>query len=117
MIIEIKNQDQMIDFANKLASLCKAGDVIALNGDLGVGKSFFSRAFIRYLCGEDEEVPSPTFTLLQTYEGGGAEIYHFDMYRLESPDECLELGVEEAFQEGICLVEWADKIKPYLPWD
>ncbi|WP_135080813.1 tRNA (adenosine(37)-N6)-threonylcarbamoyltransferase complex ATPase subunit type 1 TsaE [Terasakiella sp. SH-1] len=117
MIIEIQDQSQTEALAHKLAYMAMPGDVIALHGNLGVGKSVFARAFIRALTSVDEEVPSPTFTLVQIYEAEVAELYHFDMYRLDSPDDCLELGVEEAFMDGVSLVEWPDKIGNYLPWD
>lgn len=117
MKIDVENQAQTEDLAARLAQIAKPGDVIALHGDLGVGKSAFCRAFIRSLTTPDEEVPSPTFTLVQTYESDFGEIYHFDMYRLEAPDDALELGIEEAFSEGISLIEWPSKLGPYLPWD
>jgi len=117
MQIEIKNQNETEALAQRLAHLAQPGDVIALHGDLGVGKSVFARAFIRALTSPHEEVPSPTFTLVQTYDTHEGELYHFDMYRLEHPDDGLELGIEEAFGEGISLVEWPSKLGNYLPWD
>jgi len=117
MKINIENQSQTELCAQRIAQIAQPGDVIALHGDLGVGKSVFSRAFIRTLTSTDEEVPSPTFTLVQIYETEAGEIYHFDMYRLESPDDSLELGIEEAFSEGISLIEWPSKLGNYLPWD
>lgn len=117
MKFEINTQSETEALAGHVAACVEPGDVIALYGDLGVGKSVFCRAFIRSLTTEDEEVPSPTFTLVQVYDAEGGEVYHFDMYRLEAPDDCLELGVEEAFMDGVCLVEWPTKIGNYLPWD
>ncbi len=90
--------------------------MIALTGELGVGKTVLARAFIRALCGIDTEVPSPTFTLLQTYDGaGGLQICHFDLYRLEAPDEALELGIDEAFADAVSLIEWPERLGGYLP--
>jgi len=101
--------------AARLAKATSAGDVITLVGDLGSGKSVFARAFVRAYCGTDEEVPSPTFTLVQAYDGGEVPVHHFDLYRLKVADECLELGIEEAFAEGISLIEWPDRLGPWLP--
>jgi tRNA threonylcarbamoyladenosine biosynthesis protein TsaE len=98
-----------------LASIARAGDVIGLAGDLGAGKTAFARAFIRALTKPDEEVPSPTFTLVQVYEGASGPIYHFDLYRVRSPAEAWELGVEEAFAAGISLIEWPDRLGPLAP--
>ncbi len=98
-----------------LAALTGAGDIIALWGDLGVGKTAFARAFINELTGHMEDVPSPTFTLVQQYDTPAGMIYHFDMYRLEKPDDALELGVEDAFSDGICLIEWPARLGPWLP--
>src|SRR5271157_2974950 len=94
--------------AARLAAIACVGDVVALSGELGVGKTAFARAFIRARCGADEEVPSPTFTLSQVYDGGGSAIWHFDLYRLAAAEEAWELGIEEAFSCGISLIEWPD---------
>lgn len=100
--------------AEKLASISVQGDVWALNGTLGVGKSVFARAFIQKLTGA-REVPSPTFTLLQTYSAEAFDIYHYDLYRLEKPAEIFELGVEEAFYSGVSLVEWPERMGAFSP--
>ncbi|OAN55238.1 tRNA threonylcarbamoyladenosine biosynthesis protein TsaE [Paramagnetospirillum marisnigri] len=101
----------------RLAAMARPGDVIALSGTLGTGKSTLARAFIRALTSPDEEVPSPTFTLVQQYDIGAEAglVWHFDLYRLEAPDDALELDIEEAFAEGICLIEWPDRLGPHLP--
>lgn len=102
--------------ARQVAALARPGDVIALHGDLGAGKTRFARAFIGQMTGETE-VPSPTFTLVQTYEAPDATIWHFDLYRLASPEEAIELGLEEAFSSGVSLVEWPDRLGSALPED
>ena len=101
--------------AATLARKCRAGDLFLLSGPLGAGKSVFSRAFIRALCGEDTEVPSPTFTLVQNYECAKGTIRHYDLYRLEEPEEIFELGWEEAMVDGITLVEWPQKLGEFTP--
>jgi len=105
--------------ARAVARDARPGDVIALWGDLGAGKTRFARAFIGALAGEDEgeEVPSPTFTLVQSYDTPAGTVWHFDLYRLDSPDEVLELGFEEALADGIALIEWPDRLGPLLPRD
>lgn len=100
--------------AQKFADQAKTGDVFALFGTLGMGKSVFARAFIKHLT-QAEEVPSPTFTLLQTYDAPDFEIYHYDLYRLKSAEEIFELNMEEAMACGVCLIEWPEKMGGYLP--
>ena len=101
--------------AAKLGPILRSGDIVALSGTLGAGKTAFARALINALPGPPEDVPSPTFTLVQTYQRGDAEIWHFDLYRLEEPDDAFELGIEDAFADAISLIEWPDKLGPYLP--
>lgn len=98
--------------ARKLAAAVPAGSLIALTGDLGAGKSTLARAFIRARLEDDmAEVPSPTFTLVQTYDcDDGVEIWHADLYRLTDPEEAYELGLDEARDEAICLIEWPDRM-------
>lgn len=101
--------------AARIAAQARTGDVIALKGDLGVGKTSFARAFIRARGDAAEEVPSPTFTFLQVYEAGGATVWHFDLYRLGASEEAWELGIEEAFAGGISLIEWPERLGSLLP--
>jgi tRNA threonylcarbamoyladenosine biosynthesis protein TsaE len=103
--------------AGRLAVLARPGDVFALSGDLGTGKTAFARSFIEARSGGAEEVPSPTFTLVQTYDLPGGAVWHFDLYRLAHPEEALELAIEDAFAEGIALVEWPDRLGALLPRD
>lgn len=100
--------------AEKFAVIAKPGDVFALNGTLGAGKSVFARAFIQKLTSV-KDAPSPTFTLVQMYPTTAFDIYHYDLYRLESPAELFELNVDEAFYAGVCLVEWPEKMGPLTP--
>ena len=99
----------------RLAEILRPGDVVALEGPLGSGKTALARAAIRALTDPAEDVPSPTFTLVQVYRSEAGPLYHFDLYRLEAPDQAVELGVDDAFSEGISLVEWPDRLGSYLP--
>jgi tRNA threonylcarbamoyladenosine biosynthesis protein TsaE len=100
--------------AGGISRLAQLGDIIALRGELGTGKTAFARAFIRARGDPEEEVPSPTFTLVQLYDLHPA-IWHFDLYRLRSPEEAWELGIEEAFGDGISLIEWPERLDQLLP--
>lgn len=99
----------------KLAALARPGDVIALRGDLGAGKSELARGFVRGLGLADEDVPSPTFTLVQPYETPEFTVYHFDLYRLKDAEEAFELGIDDAFADGVSLIEWPDRLGALLP--
>lgn len=99
-----------------LARLLRGGDTILLDGPIGAGKTHLARALIRARLGRMEDVPSPTFTLVQTYDSD-PDIWHADLYRLTHPDEVLELGLDDAFATAICLIEWPDRLGPHLPPD
>jgi tRNA threonylcarbamoyladenosine biosynthesis protein TsaE len=92
-----------------------AGDTLLLTGPIGAGKTHLARALIRESTGRDEDVPSPSFTLVQTYAAPGAEIWHADLYRLTHPDEVMELGLGDAFGRALCLVEWPDRLAALAP--
>lgn len=98
--------------AGRLATLLEPGSVVLLEGDLGAGKSELARAVIRKLAGADIPVPSPTFTLVQTYELPGLEVSHSDLYRLGDESEVVELGLDECWRRGALLVEWPGR----APW-
>nr|QJR98198.1 tRNA (adenosine(37)-N6)-threonylcarbamoyltransferase complex ATPase subunit type 1 TsaE [uncultured Alphaproteobacteria bacterium] len=110
------NEKDTEKLGEKLAGLAVQGDVFALFGTLGMGKSVLSRAFIQKLTNASE-VPSPTFTLVQTYEAPDFDIYHFDLYRIKNPEEIFELAMEEALYQGVSLIEWPEKMGAYLPRD
>ena len=111
--INLKNEAETLAFGAKLAPFLKVGDVVALCGDLGAGKTCLSRGIITALTDTDE-VPSPTYTLVQMYESSGFNIWHFDLYRLEGEGDVWELGIEEALEDGICLIEWPERIENLL---
>ncbi len=114
IVIELQDEAATAAFAARLAGLARAGDVIALTGELGAGKTSFARAFIHAL-GHHEDVPSPTFTLVQTYDIGATPVWHFDAYRLRDPDEAWELGIEDAFRDGVSLIEWPERLGMLIP--
>jgi tRNA threonylcarbamoyladenosine biosynthesis protein TsaE len=103
--------------AGRLAAVARRGDVLALWGDLGMGKTSFARAFVTARAGAPTEVPSPTFTLVQTYDLPGGPVWHFDLYRLGTPEDVWELGWEEALADAIVLVEWPIRLGDILPAD
>ena len=101
--------------ARALGGLLRPGDVIGLSGDLGTGKTAFARALIQGLVGSDMPVPSPTFTLVQTYDTPVGPLWHCDLYRIEDPEECWELGLSEAFESAVTLIEWPERMARFLP--
>lgn len=116
-IFESGSPEDTKKIAEEIAKDLKAGDIITLNGDLGAGKTVFSKGIAGGL-GVTEEVTSPTFIIMQAYYGGRLPLYHFDVYRLEDPDELLETGAEEyLFGDGVSIIEWAEIIDEILPED
>ena len=116
--IRLRDEAETSALAARLAAEARSGDTLLLSGPIGSGKSFFSRAFIRArLNNPNEEVPSPTFTLVQTYPAENGDIWHCDLYRLTQPEELIELGLDDAFRTEICLVEWPDRLGDLAPPD
>lgn len=107
----LRNVDEMRAWAREFADSLTAPTVVALHGDLGMGKSEIARAVIQRLRGDDTVVPSPTFTIVQSYDG----ISHFDLYRVEDVSELTEIGLEYAMENDIVLIEWPDIAKDLLP--
>lgn len=110
------NESETKDFAKKLASKLNIGDIIVLSGELGSGKTKFTEGFLSYF-GLENEISSPTFTIVNEYKNSKATIFHFDVYRLENIDEFYAIGGEEYFNSGICIIEWGEIIKDALPKD
>lgn len=108
--------DETMEFAYNLASKLKIGDTVVLNGDLGAGKTKFTEGFLKFF-GLEKEISSPTFTIVNEYNADNLNIYHFDVYRLESSDEFYAIGGEDYFSSGICIIEWGSIIADALPKD
>lgn len=115
--ILLPNEDATTKLARQIAPVLQPGDALLLEGPIGAGKTAFARAIIRALLGPAEDVPSPTFTLVQTYDAAVAEIWHCDLYRLTHPDEVMELGLDQALTDAICLIEWPDRLGQDTPTD
>lgn len=111
----LPRDDETARLGRWLAGLLVPGDTVLLSGPVGAGKTHLARALIRAATGIDQDVPSPSFTLVQTYAAQGCDIWHADLYRLSQPDEVIELGLDEAFGHAICLVEWPDRLGPLTP--
>ena len=113
--IALNTETDTAKLARRMANILVPGDTLLLSGEIGAGKSAFARALIRARLGRMEDVPSPTFTLVQTYEDPDGDIWHCDLYRLTHPDEVFELGLDEAFSTAICLIEWPDRLGADMP--
>ncbi|MBY0421410.1 MAG: tRNA (adenosine(37)-N6)-threonylcarbamoyltransferase complex ATPase subunit type 1 TsaE [Parvularculaceae bacterium] len=112
--IVLADEEETRALGARLASLLRRGDVVALSGPLGAGKTTLARGLIAAAAGEDD-APSPTFPLVLVYDADGLALWHFDLYRLERAEDAYELGVESAFLDGASLVEWPEKLGPLLP--
>lgn len=111
-----KSEEITIDFAKEIANTLKNRDILLIKGTLGAGKTVFTRGLLRFLCqSPDMDVPSPTFTLVQYYDSENFPIYHFDLYRLEDPEEIYELGWEDAVSGGVTIVEWPERLGHLTP--
>lgn len=113
-IIKTNNENETKQFAKEFASKLKKGDIIVLTGELGSGKTKFTEGVLEYFNLQDE-ISSPTFTIVNEYSTSTLPIYHFDVYRLEDEDEFSAIGGEEYFEKGICIIEWGELIKNVLP--
>lgn len=115
--LTLRSEDETSDLARAIAPCLAAGDCLLLDGQIGAGKTHFARQLIQSLLVQPEDVPSPTFTLVQAYDSVAGEIWHADLYRVTGPDEIEELGLIDAFDTAICLVEWPDRLGPLAPAD
>lgn len=113
--LPVKTPEQTADLAEQIGSGLGAGDCLLLSGPIGAGKTHFARHLIWSLLKTPEDVPSPTFTLIQTYETDVAEVLHADLYRLNSLAEVEELGLTDAMETAICLIEWPELLGPLTP--
>ena len=113
-ILKSNSENETKEFASKFASKLNKGDVIVLSGDLGSGKTKFTEGFLSYF-GLENEISSPTFTIVNEYHKNDINIYHFDVYRLEDSSEFYAIGGDEYFEKGICIIEWGELIEDALP--
>ena len=117
MIVETFSADETYEYGRKMGAEAQPGDVYCLTGDLGVGKTVFTQGFAAGL-GVREPVSSPTFTIVQEYEGEKMPFYHFDVYRIGEAEEMEEIGFEDyVYGQGVCRIEWANLIREILPED
>ena len=113
--IESRSEQETYQAGRQLGQFAKPGEIYCLNGDLGVGKTVFTKGFAEGI-GIQEPVNSPTFTIIQQYEEGRLPLYHFDVYRISDIDEMEEIGYEDYFfGDGVCLIEWANLIEEIIP--
>ena len=110
----LHSENDTIEFASKFASKLNSHSIIVLSGDLGSGKTKFTEGILKYF-GLENEISSPTFTIVNEYDANNQKIYHFDLYRLSDIDEFYAIGGEEYLQNGICIFEWGEMIEEILP--
>ena len=113
--ISLPSPEHTCALARAVAPLLVPSDSILLTGEIGAGKTLFARALIQSRLAIPEDIPSPSFTLVQTYDLGDAELWHVDLYRLNSSDEAFDLGLDDALQDAICLIEWPDRLGELTP--
>ncbi|WP_025897440.1 tRNA (adenosine(37)-N6)-threonylcarbamoyltransferase complex ATPase subunit type 1 TsaE [Sneathiella glossodoripedis] len=113
--ITVTSEEETRNLAKDLSQLLKVGDIVRLDGTLGAGKTAFARALIQSLAEQDLEVPSPTFNLLLLYDTPAGMVYHYDFYRLEDPEEIWELDIDDAYDSGITIMEWAERLEDLAP--
>ncbi|MBR6322682.1 MAG: tRNA (adenosine(37)-N6)-threonylcarbamoyltransferase complex ATPase subunit type 1 TsaE [Lachnospiraceae bacterium] len=114
-VYETYSPEETMALGRELSETASPGDIICLNGDLGSGKTVFTKGFAKGL-GVEDTVVSPTFTIIQEYYGGRMPLYHFDVYRIEDADEMAETGMDEYFYgDGVCLIEWSSLIAELIP--
>lgn len=113
----LSNEAETSRLGVAISAQLRSGDAVCLTGPLGAGKSTLARALVRALTTPDEDVPSPTFTLVQFYEGERLKVAHFDLYRLSDPDEAYEIGLDEALEDGAAIIEWPERLEGRLPSD
>ena len=116
LTVSIANEADLLALGASLIPQLSAGQTVCLIGGLGAGKTTLVRGMIQSVLG-DIDVPSPTYTLVQTYEMPEFELWHCDMYRLDRPEDGYELGLIDAFEEAVCLIEWPDKLGEIIPYD
>lgn len=116
-ILTLPDAAATLAFGRSLGALLAPGDVVFLTGNLGAGKTTLARGAIEAWTGRDEDAPSPTYTLVQTYSGSRGELWHVDLYRLKRAEDAWELGLEDAFHSAACLIEWPERLEGRTPSD